>query len=110
MQAPTPDTRIADAINRVLETEQMAAHAVAAAQAAAQARIEAARETRRLLLETARQRIVRLHERAQGTLNARLAALDREHPTAPHDEAAMKAIAAQALEAIAVGLTSDEPA
>ena len=110
MQAPTPDTRIADAINRVLEAEQTAALAIAAAQAEAQAQIEAARETRRVLLETARQRIVRLHECTQAHLEARLDSLDSEDAAAARDAGAIEAVATQALAAVAARLTADTPA
>jgi hypothetical protein len=102
--------RVADAIDRVLEAERLAADALADVQADAQARIEAARETRRALFETARQRIVRLHERAQASLEARLALLDGDAEAATPDARAIEAVTTQALAAVAARLTEDEPA
>jgi uncharacterized ferritin-like protein (DUF455 family) len=107
MQANTPDTRVADAINRVLEAEHASAAAIDAAQAAAQARIEAARETRRAILETARDRIVRLHERAHARLNEQLLALDAHAAASTSDDAALEAIADAAISCMAARLTSD---
>ena len=80
MQTQTPDARIAAAIDRVLEAEHATATAIADAQAAAQADIEAARERRRVILETARERVVDLHERAQRRLEETLQALDVAAP------------------------------
>lgn len=107
MTTTTTDTRVADAINRVLEAEHATAAAIAAAQAAAQAAIEAARETRRAILETARERVVRLHERAQVRLDDRLRRLDAEAAAVSADDSALTAVTDAAIGRVASRLTSD---
>jgi vacuolar-type H+-ATPase subunit H len=110
MPADPPDTRVADAINRVLDAEHATAAAIAEAQAAAQASIEAAREQRRILLETARQRVVRLHERAQARLSDRLQALDARAGAAPSDSVVLETLTDAAIRCVAQRLTADETA
>lgn len=110
MAAPTPDTTVADAINRVLEAEHEAAAAIVAAQAAAQAAIEAARERRRDILEIARQRVIKLHEQAQVRLAAQIARLDAEAATDKSQEADLNSVAAGAITKVAERLTTDNTA
>jgi hypothetical protein len=110
MSGPSPDTHVADAINRVLAAEHSAAAAIVAARAEAQARIEAAHERRRAILETARQRVMRLHERAQVRLAARLAELDKEAAAGARDGIALQTVAAAAVENLAERLTRDTTA
>ena len=107
MPSSTPDTRVADAINRVLDAEHATAAAIAEAQAAAQAVIEAARESRRAILETARQRLVRLHERAQVRVDDRLRLLDVEAAALSADDSALAAVTDAAIARVASRLTSD---
>ena len=92
MTTTTPDRTVADAIDRVLEAEH------------------AAREKRRAILETARQRVMRLHERAQRRLAGRLAQLEANASIETLDAAALGAVAADALAAVAERLTTDESA
>jgi hypothetical protein len=109
MQIHTPDTRVADAINRVLEAEHATAVAIAAAQSAAQARIEAARDSRRAILETARRRIVCLHERARRRLDATLHALDADAVAHGGDATTLAAVTDAAIARVAAQLTADGP-
>jgi vacuolar-type H+-ATPase subunit H len=107
---PATDRTVADAIDRVLEAEHAATLAVAVAEAAARTDIDAAREMRRAILETARQRVMRLHERAQRRLAARLTQLDTDASTETLDAAALQAVATDALAAVAERLTTDTSA
>ena len=107
MTTTTPDTRVADAINRVLEAEHATAAAIAEGQAAAEAAIEAARELRRTILETARGRVVRLHERAQLRLDDELRLLDAEAAAATTDDSALAAVTDSAIGRVATRLTAD---
>ena len=106
MTTSTPDTHVADAINRVLEAEQATAAAIVEAQAAAQGVIEAAREQRRTILETARQRIVRMHERAQVRLETRLGVLDAEAADQESSESSSLSVADRAIARLAERLTT----
>ena len=110
MQSSTSDTRVAAAIDRVLEAEHATAAAVASAQAEAQAAIEAARESRRLVLEAARERVVRLHEKAQARLDETLRTIDAEAAARSADGAALAAVTDAAIARVAARLTSDETA
>jgi hypothetical protein len=111
MQDQTPETRTADAIDRVLEAERATADAIADAQSAAQAGIEAARETRRLILERARERVLRLHERAQQRLDETLRELDaRAAASQVTSDTALAEIAEAAVERVAARLTTDTTA
>lgn len=110
MPGPSPDTHVADAINRVLSAEQTAAATIVAAQAGAQADVEAARERRRTILETARQRVMRLHERAQVRLATKLAELDAAAAAEVRDDAALQTVAAAAVARLAERLTQDTTA
>lgn len=107
MAPPTRDTRTADAINRVLDAERETSVAIVQAQADAQAAIEAAREARRNILETARQRVVALHERAQSQLARRLEQLDAADVADDADVSSLEAVADAALGRIAERLTTD---
>ena len=108
MAPTTPDTRVADAINRVLDAERETSAAIVAAQAAAQTAIEAAREQRRRILETARRRVVDMHERAQVGLAARLERLDATASTEDSDVSSLADVAATALHRIAARLTTGD--
>lgn len=108
MAPATPDKRVADAINRVLDAERETSAAIVAAQASAQAAIEAAREQRRRILETARRRVVDMHERAQAGLTARLEQLDAAATTEDSDVSSLADVAAIALHRLAARLTSDD--
>jgi hypothetical protein len=111
MQNNTPETRTADAIDRVLEAERATAAAIADAQAAAQASIEAARETRRLILEQARERVLRLHERAQQRLDETLCELDaRAAASQVASDTELAGIAEAAVAGVAARLTTDTTA
>jgi hypothetical protein len=110
MQTQTPDTRIAAAMDRVLEAEHATATAIGDAQAAARADIEAARERRRVILETARERVVDLHERAQRRLEETLQTLDSRAAALSHDDTSLAAVTDAALARVAAHLTSDDPA
>ena len=110
MQTQTPDTRVAQAINRVLEAEHATATVIAEAQAAAQSAIEAARESRRNILETARERVVRLHETVQSGLEARLLALDAAAAARASDDATLLAVTDAAIARVATRLTTDDSA
>jgi vacuolar-type H+-ATPase subunit H len=67
------DTRIAHAIDRVLEAERAAQSAIADCEQQGQESLEGARQQRRAILERAQQRIVALHTRAARALEQRLA-------------------------------------
>ena len=110
MQNHTPDARIADAIDRVLEAEHATAAAIAAAQDDAQASVEAAREARRLILEKARERVLQLHERAQRRLDDTLRALDAQAASSVADDTALAAVTDAAVARVAVRLTTGSPA
>lgn len=109
MATTAPDSPVAQAINRVLDAERAMGAAVAAAQAAAQASIEAAHERRRAILESARTRIVTLHERAQAQLNTRLAELDDAAERATDDDR-LRALTDVAVARLAQRLTTDTDA
>jgi len=110
MPGPSPDTHVADAINRVLSAEHAAATEIVGAQARAQAEVEAARERRRTILESARQRVMRLHERAQARLATKLAELDAAAAAEVRDDAALQTVAAAAVASLAERLTRDTAA
>ena len=110
MQSSTSGTRVAAAIDRVLEAEHATAAAVASAQAEAQAAIEAARESRRLILEKARDRILHLHEQAQRRIDDTLRTLDAQAATTGADGADLAAVTDAAVARVAARLTSDTPA
>jgi hypothetical protein len=110
MTTTTPDSHVADAINRVLAAEHTAAAAIVSAQAAAQAEVEAARERRRDILEKARQRVIRLHEGAQSRLASRLAQLDNAAEAEARDDARLRSVASAAVERLAERLTTDTSA
>jgi predicted RNase H-like nuclease len=107
MAPPTPETRVADAINRVLEAEREMAGAIVEAQAAAQATIESARESRRTLLETARRRTLRVHDAMQAQVAARLAQLDAAGTDTDPESADLDSAIEAATARLAVRLTSD---
>lgn len=104
-----PDSSpVAAAIDRILEAECAMAAAIAAAQVEADARLEAARERRRQILDRARERSIALHERAQAQLERRLLALEAE--ARPDDDTARRdlgRLATQAVERLARSLTTD---
>lgn len=110
MQNHTPDARIADAIDRVLEAEHATASAIADAQTDAAATVEAAREARRLILEKARERVLQLHERAQRRLDETLRALDARSNATGSDDMALAAVTDAAVARVAARLTTDSPA
>jgi vacuolar-type H+-ATPase subunit H len=108
MATPTRDIRVADAIDRVLQAERETAAAIVAAGTAADAAIAAARETRRTILETGRQRIVRMHGRAQHLLASNLEELDAAAATAQSlDGGELAAITTTVVDRIAELLTTD---
>jgi vacuolar-type H+-ATPase subunit H len=108
MERRTPDTAVADAINRVLAAESEAAAEIAAAGREAETIIEAARERRRQILETARRRASRLHARAQERLDRALAELDGLEPGQEADLETMRTLSRTAVENLAQRLTSDD--
>ena len=110
MQNNTPDARIADAIDRVLEAEHATAAAIADAQTDAQASVEAAREARRLILEKARERVLQLHERAQRRLDETLRMLDAQAASTGADDTALAAVTDGAVARVAARLSTDSPA
>ncbi len=107
---PAPDRTVADAIDRVLEAEHVAALAIVAAETDARASIDAAREERRRILELARQRVMRLHERAEARLAGRIMQLDAAAAIETLDAVALQSVAADALAAVAERLTTDASA
>jgi regulator of protease activity HflC (stomatin/prohibitin superfamily) len=108
MATPTRDSRVADAIDRVLQAEREMAAAIVAAGSAAEAAIAAARETRRTLLETSRQRIVRMHGRAQPLLARRLDELEAAAAAAQSlDGGELEAVTPAVVDRIAERLTTD---
>jgi hypothetical protein len=107
MPVPEPDRSVADAINRVLEAEQSAAAAIAAAEAQAREIAESARESRRRILDRARRRVIQLHERAEVRQAERLARLDATAPDEVPAADGLRVIADQALAAVAARLTTD---
>jgi cell division septum initiation protein DivIVA len=106
MDRPTPDTQVAQAINRVLAAEREAAGAIEAAQLEAESLIEAARAERRRLLERARQRAARLHAAAQSRLERALARLDRGATAPGTDIGALHELTQQAVGRLAKRLTT----
>jgi cell division septum initiation protein DivIVA len=108
MATATPDTTVADAINRVLDAEREAAAAIAAAEAEAETVLQAAREQRRQLLERARDRSSRLHVRAESRIEAALAELDAQSRSGRDSAGSLDSLARQAIDALARRLTSDD--
>lgn len=106
MERPTPDSAVADAMNRVLAAEREAADAIASGQRDAEATIEAARARRRQILDTARRRSSALHVRAQSQLQQALQDLERGDSTNPADPARLRSLSREAIERIALRLTS----
>lgn len=107
MDQRTPDTRVAEAINRVLEAEAEAAGIIAAAERDAEAVLEAARERRRRILDTARRRASRLHASAQQQLRQGILRLDRAEPAQQTDPETLHALSTEAVARLATRLTSD---
>jgi vacuolar-type H+-ATPase subunit H len=101
-----PDMTVADAMNRVLEVERDAAAAIRAAESEADAVVQAARESRRQLLERTRDRASRLHVRAQAHLADKLSQLDARAQTAGGHRESLESIAQRAIERLARRLTS----
>jgi len=101
-----PDMTVADAMNRVLEVEREAADAIHAAQSDADAVLQAARETRRQILDRARDRASRLHVRAQARLADTLSQLDARAQTAGAHRESLESIAQRAIEQLARRLAS----
>lgn len=106
MDRPTPDSAVADAMNRVLAAEREAADAIASGQRDAEATIEAARARRRQILDTARRRSSALHVRAQMHLQQALQDLERGNPEDLADPARLRSLSREAIESIARRLTS----
>jgi hypothetical protein len=106
MERPTPDSAVADAMNRVLAAEREAADAIASGQRAAETTIEAARARRRQILDTARRRSSALHVRAQLHLQQALQDLERGDSANPADPARLRSLSSEAIERIARRLTS----
>jgi cytochrome c553 len=106
MDRPTPDSAVADAMNRVLAAEREAADAIASGQRAAEAMIEAARARRRQVLDTARRRSSALHVRAQTYLQQALQDLERGDSGNLADPARLRSLSREAIERIARRLTS----
>lgn len=106
MNERTADTAIADAMNRVLAAEREAAEAIAVEQRAAEALIEAARDRRRRILDTARRRATTLHVRARARLRAALAELEQGHASPDTRVEALRAVAREAIDGLARHLTS----
>jgi len=103
-----PDMTVADAINRVLEVERAAADAIRAAEADAEALLRAARETRRQILDRARDRASRLHVRAEASFAETLARLDKDAQAAGGLRAPLDEIAGRAIAQLARRLASDD--
>jgi vacuolar-type H+-ATPase subunit H len=108
MERRTPDTAVADAMNRVLAAEGEAAAAIGTAQRQAEAIIEAARARRRQILDTARRRASRLHARAQSQLQSALQELAGGAAATGADLERLRTLSRQALENLARRLTSDD--
>ena len=108
MANPTPDTTVADAMNRVLEAEREAAAAIAAAEAEAEATLRAAREQRREILDKARDRASRLHVRAQSRIAATLSELDAQAKAATGSRESLESIAQRAIDNLARRLASGD--
>jgi hypothetical protein len=106
MERPTPDSAVADAMNRVLAAEREAADAIASGQRSAEATIEAARARRRQILDAARRRSSALHVRAQLHLQQALQDLERGDSANPADPARLRSLSREAIERIALRLTS----
>jgi hypothetical protein len=106
MERPTPDSAVADAMNRVLAAEREAADAIASGQRSAEATIEAARARRRQILDAARRRSSALHVRAQLHLQQALQDLERGDSANPADPARLRSLSREAIESIARRLTS----
>jgi F0F1-type ATP synthase membrane subunit b/b' len=106
MATATPDKTVATAINSVLEAELEVAGAVTRAQAEAQAAIDAARETRRHILERARVRVSRVRDIAQRQLALRIVELESNGGTQAVDDAAIETAAIEAVARLARQLTT----
>jgi vacuolar-type H+-ATPase subunit H len=106
MERRTPDTAIAEAMNRVLAAEGEAAEAIASAQREAEALIESARARRRRILDTARRRASLLHARGQARLRQALQELEASASAPGTDLGTLRALSRQALENLARRLTS----
>ena len=110
MATATSDTTVATAINSVLEAEHEVAAAVIRAQAEAQAAIDAARETRRSMLERARVRIGRVREISQRQLATQIAALAHDESVLNLDDAAVATAGNAAIARLAERLTTQDTA
>ena len=106
MATATPDTAVATAMNTVLEAEREVALAVAHAQAESAARIDAAREARRNILERSRQRVGVVRQIAQRQLASQLLQLDAAVAVDSSDGGAMERAAGAAIARLARTLTS----
>ncbi len=106
MEKRSPDSEVAQAINRVLAAEREAAGAIEAARLEAEALIEAARAERRRLLERARQRAARLHAAAQSRLERALVRLDLGTAAPELDSGTLHDLTQQAVGRLARRLTA----
>ena len=106
MQRRTPETGMAEAINRVLAAESEAAAFIAAAERDAETVLEAARERRRQILETARRRASRLHARARQSLGQAIEELDRSDPAQDVDLDTLRDRSRTAVDELARRLTT----
>lgn len=93
-------------MDEVLAAEREAAAAIASAAADADARLRAAHETRRRILDRARRRATRLHEVMQQRLAVALDALERERRAATVPPAALEGLAEAAAQTVAQALAS----
>lgn len=103
-----PDMTVADAMNRVLEVEQRAGIALAAAEADAESRLREARDQRRRILDRARDRASRLHVKAQARLADQLSQLDARAQAAGGLLEPLESIAQRAIDRLAHRLVCDD--
>ena len=102
------DIPVADAMNRVLDVEREAADAILAAQSDAESLLRVARETRRRILDRARDRASRLHVRAQAQLEEALARLEAGSAGGGLPDESPDTLAARALAPLARRLIASE--
>ena len=95
-------------MNRVLEAEQRAAIALAAAATDAESRLREARDERRRILDRARDRASRVHVKAQARLADRLSQLDARAQVASGLLPPLESIAQRAIDRLAERLVCDD--
>lgn len=109
MQRPSSESVVVvDAINRVLEAEREAAHAIVDNRKRCEAQLDAARAQRHSILERARQRAALVHSLAAAQVARAIRELESQSIHQATDREAFCKLTDEAVRALAERLTTDD--